>query len=91
MSDIKSFMSSDAGASARYQSRRERRISISIDDIEPQSKKMSPADRTDFQAAVAEQLTAVKRSTFRGTSRLNSTWQLPVSLRRMHIRSPRTS
>ncbi|WP_068074356.1 endodeoxyribonuclease RusA [Novosphingobium lentum] len=59
-------MASDAGASARYQSRRERRIHINIDDIEPQSKKMSAADRAAFQAAVAEQLTSIKRSTFRG-------------------------
>lgn len=58
-------MKSDAGASARYQSRRKRRIGISIDNIEPQSKKMSNADRIAFQSAVAEQLTAVKRSTFR--------------------------
>lgn len=66
MSDIKSFMASDAGASARYKQRRKRRVRISIDDIEPQSKKMSVVDRTAFQAAVAEQLTSVKRSTFRG-------------------------
>ncbi|MBJ2152925.1 hypothetical protein, partial [Paracoccus sp. IB05] len=66
MSDIKSFMASDAGASARYTQRRKRRVRISIDDIEPQSKKMSAVDRTAFQAAVAEQLTSVKRSTFRG-------------------------
>src|SRR5207302_358355 len=37
-----------------------------IDNIEPQSKKMSPTDRAAFQSAVAEQLTALKRSTFRG-------------------------
>ncbi|WP_209046926.1 hypothetical protein [Rhizorhabdus histidinilytica] len=66
MSDFKNFIASDAGASARYQSRRGRRIHISIDDIEPQSKKMSPADRAAFQTAVAEHLTSVKRSTFRG-------------------------
>jgi hypothetical protein len=55
-------MASDAGASAR----RGRRIHINIDEIEPQSKKMSVADRTAFQAAVAEQLTSIKRGTFRG-------------------------
>lgn len=59
-------MASDAGASARYEARRGRRIDISIDDIEPQSKKMSPADRAAFQTVVAEHLTSVKRSTFRG-------------------------
>lgn len=66
MSDIKSFMASDAGASARYQQRRKRRVHINIDNIEPQSKKMSVADRTAFQAEIAKQLTSVKRSTFRG-------------------------
>lgn len=59
-------MASHAGASARYQHRRGRRVHIIIDDIEPQSKKMSPADRAAFQTAVAEQLTSLKRSTFRG-------------------------
>lgn len=66
MTDFKSFMATDAGASARYQQRRRRRIHITIDDIEPQSKKMSTADRVAFQSAVAEQLRDVKRSTFRG-------------------------
>lgn len=59
-------MASDAGASARYQQRRGRRILINIDNIEPQSKKMVTADRAAFQSAVAEQLTSLKRSTFRG-------------------------
>ena len=65
MTDFKSFMATDAGASARYEQRRRRRIHISIDDIEPQSKKMSPADRAAFQSAVAEQLSEAKRGTFR--------------------------
>ncbi|TPL35751.1 hypothetical protein FJ947_13235 [Mesorhizobium sp. B2-4-8] len=59
-------MASDAGALARYEQRRRRRIHISIDDIEPQSKKMSPEDRAAFQSAVAEQLSEIKRGTFRG-------------------------
>lgn len=59
-------MASDAGASARYQQRRKRRVHINIDNIEPQSKKMSVADRTAFQTEIAKQLTSVKRSTFRG-------------------------
>jgi hypothetical protein len=59
-------MASDAGASARYEQRRRRRIHISIEDIEPQSKKMSTADRAAFQSAVAEQLRDIKRGTFRG-------------------------
>jgi len=66
LTDFKTFMATDAGASARYQQRRRRRIHISIDDIDPQSKKMSPADRAAFQSSVAEQLSEVKRSTFRG-------------------------
>lgn len=66
MTDFKSFMATDAGASARYQQRRRRRIHISIDDIEPQSKKMSTADRAAFQTAVAEQLSEIKRGIFRG-------------------------
>lgn len=66
LTDFKSFMASDAGASARCEQRRRRRIHINIDDIEPQSKKMSTADRAAFQSAVAEQLSEVKRGTFRG-------------------------
>jgi hypothetical protein len=66
VSKFKDFMASDAGALARYQQRLRRRVHIIIDDIEPQSKKMSGADRDKFQAAVAEQLADVKRGTFRG-------------------------
>lgn len=66
MNDFESFMASDAGASARYQQRRRKRIHICIDDIEPQSKKMSLNDRAAFQSAVAEQLSEIKRGTFRG-------------------------
>lgn len=66
MNDFKSFMASDAGASARYRQRCRRRIHISVDDLEPQSKKMSLEDRAAFQSAVAEQLREIKRGTFRG-------------------------
>ena len=66
MSRFKDFMNSDAGAHARYQKRKQRRVHIYIDDIEPQSKKMPETDRDKFQEAVAEQLTSVKRSTFTG-------------------------
>ncbi|PKP68231.1 MAG: hypothetical protein CVT83_05985, partial [Alphaproteobacteria bacterium HGW-Alphaproteobacteria-5] len=59
-------MTSDAGALARYRHRLQRRVHLHIDDIEPQSKKMSLADRTAFQTAVAVQLAAARRSTFRG-------------------------
>ena len=65
LTDFKAFMATDAGASARFEQRR-RCVHISIDGIEPQSKKMSTADRVAFQSAVAEQLTEVKRGTFRG-------------------------
>src|ERR1700730_13919084 len=66
MSKFKDFIASDAGARARYKQGRRRRVHINIDNSEPQSKKMSGADRDKFQAAVAEQLTDVKRGTFRG-------------------------
>jgi hypothetical protein len=66
VSKFKDFILSDAGALARYQQRRRRRVHITIDNIEPQSKKMPNADRDTFQAAVAEQLTFAKRGTFRG-------------------------
>jgi len=57
-------MNSDAGARAGYQMRKQQRIHIYIDDIEPQSKKMPEGDRDKFQEAVAENLTLMKRSTF---------------------------
>ena len=66
VSNFRDFMASDAGAQARYKKRQRRRVHITIDDIEPQSKKMSAADRDKFQNAVAKQLTSIKRSTFRG-------------------------
>jgi len=66
VSNFKDFMASDAGAQARYRKRQRRRVHIVIDDIEPQSKRMSAADRDKFQNAVAKQLTSIKRSTFRG-------------------------
>lgn len=66
LNDFKAFMTSDAGALARYRHRLQRRVHLHIDDIEPQSKKMSLADRTAFQTAVAVQLAAARRSTFRG-------------------------
>lgn len=66
MGDIKKFLATDAGASAGYQARHKRRIHMSIDNIEPQSKRMTPTDRAAFQTAVANHLTSIKRSTFRG-------------------------
>ncbi|WP_447953586.1 hypothetical protein [Sphingopyxis chilensis] len=66
LSDFKAFMVSDAGKFAQYQARRNKRVHIYIDGLEPQSKKMLAPDRTAFQEEVAAQLKAVKRSTFRG-------------------------
>lgn len=66
MSKFEDFINSDAGARARYQTRKRRRVQICIDDIEPKSKKMPKTDQDKFQAAVAEHLTSVKRSTFTG-------------------------
>lgn len=65
-SAFRDFMAGDAGAEARYQTRMRRRVRIAIDDIQPQSKKMSGADRDKFQTAIAKQLSSLKRSTFRG-------------------------
>jgi hypothetical protein len=66
VSSIKDFMSSDAGALARYRQRKRRRVDIYIGEVEPQSKRMSESERDKFQAMVAEELTSVKRSAFRG-------------------------
>jgi hypothetical protein len=88
VSKFKDFILSDAGALARYQQRRRRRVHITIDNIEPQSKKMPNADRDTFQAAVAEQLTFAKRGTFRGDV---VTWRQHRRTRRKRTPSPRTS
>ena len=61
VSDFGDFMAGDAGAQARYQARKRRRVRITMDDIEPQSKKMSEADRDKFQETVAHQLTSIRR------------------------------
>jgi hypothetical protein len=66
VSDFKSYLASDAGALSKYNARRRRRIHISIDGMEPRSKKMPVADRVAFQAAVAAQLADQGRSTLRG-------------------------
>lgn len=66
MSKFKDFLDSDAGARARYNKRKKKRVNIYIDDIEPQSKRMPEADRDRFQEAVAEQLTMLKRAAFKG-------------------------
>ncbi|TCZ22248.1 hypothetical protein [Pantoea agglomerans] len=66
MSKLKDFINSDAGARARYKKRKQKRVNIYIDNIEPQSKKMPEADRDRFQEAVAEQLTMLNRAAFKG-------------------------
>ncbi|WP_238879977.1 hypothetical protein [Achromobacter xylosoxidans] len=66
MSSFEDFVRSKAGARAQYEKRKRKRVHIYIDCIEPQSKRMSDADKDRFQCAVAEQLSAMKRSTFRG-------------------------
>jgi hypothetical protein len=71
VSVFKKFITSKEGQLATYESRRARRLRVSIYDIEPQSKKMNAADRDRFQSAVAQQLTEAKRSTFRGPVGLN--------------------
>lgn len=66
MNAIEDFLRSDKGALARYRQRRRNRLLFLIEDIEPQSKKMPPADRDRFQAAVAEQMVKAKRGPFSG-------------------------
>ncbi len=42
---VEAFLHSDAGALAGFKQRERRRISVVVDDVEPESKKMSPAER----------------------------------------------
>lgn len=65
MSRLDDFLASDAGALARYRKRESRRVLVHINDIEPQSKRMSDLDRNKFQEAVGKQLAATKRGAFR--------------------------
>lgn len=60
------FATSDAGRLAFFRSRKDRRVNILIDDIEPQSKRMPKSERIRFQTQVAAQLADAKRSTFTG-------------------------
>jgi len=64
--DFNDFANTDAGRLAMFKRRKGRRVYISMDDIEPQSKKMSESERIRFQTAIATQLANVNRSTFKG-------------------------
>lgn len=65
MNRISEFLRSNKGRIAQYDKRKHRRINIHIDDIEPQSKKMSVNDRDEFQRTVLEQLSEQKREAFK--------------------------
>jgi len=47
--DFKDFARSDAGRLALFKKRKDRRVYVSMIDIEPQSKKMPPPERLDFR------------------------------------------
>lgn len=66
MSDYSEFMSSAAGKKADNTKRQNRRITLFIEDIEPQSKRMKPANQSKLQQAIADQLKLVKRTAFTG-------------------------
>ena len=53
-------------ALARYRQRSNRGVSVSVHDVEPQSKRMPDADRDRFQAAVSEQMATFSRRPFAG-------------------------
>lgn len=64
MNKFKDFIKSDAGQITSYNKRKQRRICIYIEDIEPQSKKMSTLERVRFQTEVAKHLAIIKRTAF---------------------------
>ena len=66
MSALKEFLQGERGALARYEQRQRGHVRISLDEIEPQSKRMPASDRDKFQAAVAEQMAVAKRGPFIG-------------------------
>ena len=66
MSALKEFLQGERGARARYEQRQRGHVRISLDEIEPQSKRMPASDRDRFQAAVAEQMAVAKRGPFIG-------------------------
>ncbi|MCP1548420.1 MULTISPECIES: hypothetical protein [Methylorubrum] len=61
------FMETPKGKLAQYRRRKNKRLRIWIDDIEPQSKKMSAKDKDAFQETLAQKMSELKRSSFRGS------------------------
>ena len=59
------YWNSDAGKLATYRHRKRNRVSISLHDIEPQSKKMPDAQKDKFQKSVLRELTDIKRAAFK--------------------------
>ncbi len=53
-------------ALARYRKRADHRVGVLVHDVEPQSKRMSDADRDRFQTAVSEDMTTFSRGPFSG-------------------------
>jgi hypothetical protein len=66
VSEREPFFETDAGKLTQYRRRKRRRLYIHLDDIEPQSKKMSEADKDDFQRKILRELKDVGRAAFRG-------------------------
>lgn len=64
--DFSEFMSSAAGKKVDNTERRTRRITLLIEDIEPQSKRKKPANQIKLQQAIGDQLKLVKRTAFTG-------------------------
>lgn len=59
------FWNSDAGKITNYRDRKRNRVSISLQDIEPQSKKMPDAQKDKFQKLILRELADVKRAAFK--------------------------
>jgi hypothetical protein len=60
------FLSTPEGKVAQYRRRKQQRVSIILDEIEPQSKKMRDPEKDNFQRRVIEALDDVRRGAFRG-------------------------
>lgn len=66
MSKRDSFFNTATGKLVQYRRRKWRRLYIHLDDVEPQSKKMSEAEKDEFQRKILKQLKASGRAAFRG-------------------------
>lgn len=66
MSKFREFSTSKAGRNMLHAKRQRRRLRMFIEGIEPQSKKMSPADRSKLQTAIAEHMSRWQRTAFTG-------------------------